>query len=140
MKSGPIIIVDDDADDVSILEEIFAELEVKNRIKWFGSGPEAYAYLLSTQDQPFLIISDVNLSGQNGIDFKKDIDSNPILRKKSIPFIFYSTYVDQKVVTTAYTEMTVQGFFKKKNSFSEVKDDMRRIIDYWKNCKHPNSM
>ena len=139
MKEGPIIIVDDDEDDILILKEIFADLGVKNKVNWFSTCPAAFEYLLKTTEQPFLIICDVNLPDQGGISFKQDIDNNKKLRKKSIPFIFYSTYVDQREVTKAYTEMTVQGFFKKGNSFDKVRSDIKLILDYWMACRHPNT-
>jgi CheY-like chemotaxis protein len=139
MKQGPIVIVDDDEDDILILKEIFADLGVRNKVQWFATCPAAFDYLLQTAEQPFLILSDVNLPGQDGISFKQDIDNNQVLRNKSIPFIFYSTYVDQRVVTKAYTEMTVQGFFKKGNSYEKVRSDVKLIIDYWMSCRHPNN-
>src|SRR3984893_12140457 len=106
---GPIIVVEDDQDDKDILEEILKELDIPNPLIWFTNGPEAFQFLLTTQEQPFLIFSDVNLPGQNGIEFKKEMDENKQLRKKSIPFVFLSTSADQRYINEAYTKMTVQG-------------------------------
>jgi hypothetical protein len=47
------------------------------------------------------------------------------------PFVFYSTFVSQEVVNEAYTQMTVQGFFKKGTSYKEIKSDIKMIVDYW---------
>jgi CheY-like chemotaxis protein len=139
MKSGPIIILEDDADDKGIIEEVLQELGVKNKLYWFTNSNEVFKYLKNTSDQPFIIFSDVNLPAESGVEFKKRVDSDHELRKKSIPFVFYSTSVDQKTVNDAYTKMTVQGFFQKNNSYSEVKETIKTIIDYWMLCKHPNS-
>ncbi|MCW3090651.1 MAG: response regulator receiver protein [Ferruginibacter sp.] len=139
MKSGPIIIVEDDADDESILREILSEISVTNQVTWFQNCNDAFQYLKTTTEQPFIILSDVNLPGQKGTEFKKRIDKDPQLRKKSIPFVFYSTSVDQHTVNEAYTEMTVQGFFQKKESYEDIKRNIKLIIDYWKDCKHPNT-
>jgi len=138
-KSGPIIVLEDDADDKSIFEEILQDLEVTNKLIWFTKTAETLEYLKTTSEQPFIIFSDINLPVQNGIDFKKELDTDEQLRKKSIPFVFYSTSVDQKTVNDAYTKMTVQGFFKKGNSYDEMKTDIKVIFDYWKTCKHPNT-
>jgi CheY-like chemotaxis protein len=138
-KSGPIIVVEDDVDDKEVVEEILHELEIPNRLVWFTRTEEAFHYLKTTSDQPFIIFSDVNLPGQNGIEFKRAIDEDPQLRQKSIPFVFYSTAVRQDAVNEAYTQLTVQGFFQKNNSYAEVKNAVRLILDYWKLCKHPNS-
>ena len=138
-KSGPIIVLEDDADDKSIFEEILRDLEITNKLIWFTKTAETLEYLKTTSEQPFIIFSDINLPVQNGIDFKKELDNDEQLRKKSIPFVFYSTSVDQKTVNDAYTKMTVQGFFKKGNSYDEMKTDIKVIFDYWKTCKHPNT-
>ena len=111
-KSGPIILVDDDAEDEEIFREILRELGVQNRLIHFNVCSDAFEYLKRTSDSPFLIISDVNLPGQNGVEFKRQLDEDPYLRAKSIPFVFLSTSTDEKAVNTAYKEMTVQGLIR----------------------------
>ena len=138
-KSGPIVIVEDDADDREILEDIFLELNVSNKRVYFDNAPDAFDYLKLTEDQQCLIISDINLPKLSGLQFKKQIDSDPELRNKSIPFVFLSTSAEKASVNQAYKDMTVQGFFKKKNSMQEQKALIELILFYWKECKHPNS-
>ncbi len=137
-KAGPIILIEDDIDDQNILGEALREIGVTNEVISFLNAPEAFTYLKTTTEQPFIILCDVNLPKQNGIDFKRQIDSDPQLRKKSIPFLFFSTSVDQNSVNEAYTEMTVQGFFQKSNTYKDLKKMVKLIIDYWMACRHPN--
>jgi CheY-like chemotaxis protein len=139
MKSGPIIIIDDDTDDREILEGIFAELKIKNKLIWFHRAIEVFDYLLNMPGTPFLILCDVNLPAENGIELKGRIDDNPELRKKSIPFVFYSASVDQEIVEEAYTAISVQGFFLKGSTIEEIKKQIKIITDYWRICRHPNS-
>lgn len=138
-KSGPIIIVEDDLDDEELIKEALTELGVSNKIIHFANGEDAFLYLRSTLEQAFLILCDVNMPKLNGVEFKRKIDEDPELRKKSIPFVFFTTSVDQSAVTESYTKMTVQGFFKKSNSYEELKKLLTLIIDYWKICYHPNT-
>lgn len=138
-KSGPIIIVDDDLDDEELIKEALTEIGVSNKIIHFANGEDAFLYLRSTLEQAFLILCDVNMPKLNGVEFKRKIDEDPELRKKSIPFVFFTTSVDQSAVTESYTKMTVQGFFKKSNSYEELKKLLTLIIDYWKICYHPNT-
>lgn len=140
MKDGPIILIEDDVDDQEIFRDIVAELKVANELIIFDNCPDGFKYLKATPEQPFVIFCDVNLPVQNGMEFKKQIDADPELRKKSIPFIFYSTTVTQEAVNEAYTKLTVQGFFKKKENFQDIKSNIKLIMDYWKECKHPNTM
>ena len=139
MKQRPIILVEDDEADMEIFSEVVRELQIENEIKWFPTTDSAFEFLLATEEKVFLIFCDINLPGKNGLDFKRDIDSNPELRKKSIPFIFYSTAAHQHDVNDAYTQMTVQGFFKKENTYPKVKIVLQKIFDYWSLCKHPNA-
>jgi len=139
MKSGPIIIIEDDVDDQQLFIQALKEINISNPVRWFRNGREAFEYLASTSDQPFIIFCDVNLPGQKGTEFKKQIDEHKELRKKSIPFLFYSTSADQATVNEAYTEMTVQGFFKKQDDFSDIRNQLKVIVDYWMTCRHPNT-
>lgn len=138
-KKGPIIIIDDDAEDEELFSDILKELSISNKIIWFTDTHAAFDYLKTTKEQPFIIFSDINLPKQNGVEFKKSIDADKQLRKKCIPFIFYSTFVSKEIVNQAYTQMTVQGFFKKGTSYKEIKSDIKMIIDYWQICRHPNT-
>lgn len=139
MKSGVIIVIDDDADDKDIFESALKELAIENKRLWFHSCNDAFDYLRTTDEQPFIIFCDVNVPGLAGIEFKRQIDEYPSLRKKSIPFIFYSTSVNQSTVNEAYIQMTVQGFFQKKSRYEEVKRDIKLILEYWQECRHPNA-
>ncbi len=139
MKAGPIILVDDDIDDKAIFEDAIKDLGVDNELLWFDNTKEAFNYLKVTKDQPFVIISDVNMPVHSGIEFKRQIDADPHLRGKAIPFIFYSTAVNRETVDHAYKQLTVQGFFQKKNDYKEIVENIKLILEYWGTCKHPNS-
>ncbi len=137
--TGPIIIIEDDEDDQEFLAQVLEELEVKNEILFFTSCLPAMDYLILTHESPFLILCDVNLPIKTGIEFKSEIDADPLLRKKSIPFVFFSTSDDQPTVNYAYNQLTVQGFFRKASRLQDIKELVKIIIDYWKHCLHPNT-
>ena|SRR5438270_3314786 len=133
---GPIIIAEDDYDEREILQLVFQRLGVQNELKFFDNGQLILDYLISTTIKPFIIISDINLPLMNGIELRKAIHDGPILCRKSIPFIFLSTTANKAVIDHAY-EMTVQGFFVKRNTVKEIEECMRSILAYWANCMHP---
>ncbi|WP_125721277.1 response regulator [Flavobacterium ustbae] len=137
-KSGPIVLLEDDQDDKEFMEKIFSELGIENERVYLKNSQEALDYLNSTSKSLFLILCDVNLAGMNGLELKREIDSIPYLRLKSIPFVFYSTSIRQEQVIEAYSELTVQGFFKKENDFDQAKTVVSTILSYWKLCRHPN--
>jgi CheY-like chemotaxis protein len=133
---GPIIIAEDDYDEREILQLIFQRLGVQNELKFFDNGQLILDYLIASPVKPFIIISDINLPLMNGLELRTAIHNNPVLRRKSIPFIFLSTTANEAVIERAY-EMTVQGFFVKQNTLKEIEDRLRAILDYWSNCLHP---
>ena len=139
-QAGPIIVIDDDKDDQEILQDVINELGIQNKLLIFDKASDAFDYLKTTADKPLVIFSDINLPQQSGVEFKRQIDNDHQLREKSIPFIFFSTYIDKKVVDIAYKELTIQGFFQKSGNYEELKNTVKLIIDYWKICKHPNSV
>ncbi len=138
-KVGPVIIIDDDRDDQEILVEAFRDIALPNELKFFENTDKAFDYLMVTSDRPFIIISDVNLPKENGIAFKQRIDDNPYLRQKSIPFVFLTTYVERRAVDKAYKELSIQGYFQKRDKYEELKKQLALITEYWAVCRHPNS-
>ena len=137
-KIEPRVLIEDDPEDKEIFEEVMKLIGMPNPLVWLQNAAEAHEYLKTTTDKPFLIVSDINLPGQSGIQFKKQIDGEEELRKKSIPFIFYSTTSNQKTINEAYADMTVQGFYQKGNNLAEIKEQLQIIFQYWQSCKHPN--
>jgi CheY-like chemotaxis protein len=136
--SGPIVIVEDDVDDQEIVAEILKELEAPNELLIFDNCTDALHFLKFATKQPFIILCDINLPQLNGLEFKKDIDTDSALRQKCVPFIFFSTAATKPIVTEAYTRMTVQGFFQKSSNIKELKHQLYIIMEYWRLCKHPN--
>lgn len=65
-----IMVVEDDMDDQQIIGEALNEIAKDCTLVFHDSTKKAFDYLL-VSGKPFLIISDVNLPGQNGVDFKK---------------------------------------------------------------------
>jgi CheY-like chemotaxis protein len=133
----PILILEDDTDDQELITAAFQQIGVTNKIIFFEEAPQALIYLLQTTEQPFLILTDMNLPGINGLEFQKKIQDNEYLRRKCIPFIFFTTTNNRKVVEQAYDQQ-VQGFFQKPANFNELAEILRFIVDYWSRCLHPN--
>lgn len=138
MTTGPIIIVEDDLDDQELYTDIIGELGIPNLIRFFDNGNPALEYLLTTAEQPFLILCDVNMPQMNGLEFKEKIQQDNYLREKGIPFVFISTNASPEAVRKAHV-LSVQGYFEKPFSFSEFKGMLRVLFEYWEQCRHINN-
>ena len=137
--SGPLVLIDDDQDDQVILTDILSRIGITDQLRLFDECTDALDYLKTTKEKPFMIICDVNLPGMNGIEFRKAINEDEYLRRKSIPFIFLTTSAMPKHVIEAY-DLTVQGFFVKQFSIDAMREILKNILLYWTNCVHPNSV
>lgn len=136
-KSGPIIFIEDDKDDQDIIAEVFKDLNIKNKVRFFNDGEEALHYLTATDIEPFIIFSDINMPKLSGLEPRNKVHENEDLRLKSIPYLFFSTLAEQRDVVDAYSK-SIQGFFVKPDSYSELKATMHAIIEYWQRCVSPN--
>ncbi len=138
-KAGPIIVIEDDADDRGFFKEVFEALNYENEIIYFEDGESALAYLVKEPIKPFLILSDINMPRLSGIELKERIQLNEDLRMKCIPYLFFTTTASQQHVIDAYSK-SVQGFFVKPVSMENLTNVIRKIVDYWKVCESPKSV
>jgi CheY-like chemotaxis protein len=138
LNTGPILILEDDIEDQELLKEVLLDIGVMEKMIFFDDGKAALDYLINSPEQPFLILSDINLPGMSGLQFQQKISENEYLRKKSIPLVFLTTVGNAAIIAKVYS-LTVQGFFIKSSSFGEYKETIQSIVDYWRRCRHPNT-
>lgn len=134
---GKILLIDDDD-----IEKVFLERALKVRnwniiIEYFNNVDEALEHLRLNADEVFLIISDIDMPGKSGMDFKKILEDDEYLCQKSIPFIFVSHSLSRRKVIQAY-RYHVQGFFEKPMTADGQSEMFETIVQYWIKCIHPN--
>ena len=136
-KTGPVVIIEDDAEDQEILTEVFQKIKFPNKIIFFTDGQEALDFINQSDTLPFLILSDINMPKLNGFELRSKLKTDVELHIKCIPYLFFSTALTQKAVIDAYS-MSVQGFFVKPNTMPELEKTIGIIMNYWKMCAAPN--
>ncbi|MEO6405050.1 MAG: response regulator [Ferruginibacter sp.] len=137
-RNNPIVIIEDDKDDQEIFTQAFKNLAYPNEIIFFSDGEAALKYLHKSTSVPFLILSDINMPKLDGFALKKILKEDAVLSQKSIPYLFFSTSLNQKAVKEAYN-LCVQGFFVKEDRLDEIEKTLRAIMEYWKRCASPNN-
>lgn len=135
---GPIVIIEDDEDDQELFQTVFRNLNYTNELQFFKDGEEALEYLSRTEVTPFLIMSDINMPKLDGFALRHKIKTDAALQLKCIPYLFFTTTSNQRAVIDAYS-MSVQGFFVKPNSMSELQETLDTILKYWTKCTSPNN-
>ena len=135
---NPIILIDDDIDDINLFQEAFKELGVENEILVFTDGNKFYDYISTTDRKSFFIFCDINMHRVNGFELKKKIFDNEEMRLKCVPFLMLSTSGSSASVLEAYS-LNVQGYFIKPNSVSGIKNLFDIVVKYWSISQRPAS-
>lgn len=139
MNLNPILIIDDDQDDLDLIKEVANFLKIDRPIHFFKSGDELVTYLRSNTPPPFLIICDVNLPGQDGFEVKKRISESEELKYSSVPFVYWSTSASEKQIQHAY-DLPAQGFFFKPTNFDDLCETVKTLLAYWQKSQHPKKV
>ncbi|MDQ6608891.1 MAG: response regulator [Bacteroidota bacterium] len=139
MDENPLLIIDDDEDDLELIKQAAAHLKSTHPIIFFKNGSELTAYLKTATKAPFLIISDVNLPGDDGFAIRRQLLETKDFKYKSIPYIFWSTAASEKQIQYAY-DLPAQGFFFKSSNFDDLCSTLQIILEYWKKSQHPKKL
>lgn len=131
--SGPILYVEDDYDDHLLLQEALSEIGCKNKVIHFEKAFHLLEYLADTRERPFLILCDFHIPDMSGVELKRRIDDDPVLKAKSIPFIFFTGTINPEDVKAAYA-LPIQGFYRKSLDFDDLKNSLTTITSYWRYC------
>jgi CheY-like chemotaxis protein len=137
-KKGPVIIIEDDEDDRFILTEIFTKLNYPNEVIFFSGGEKALEFLNKAETIPFLILSDINMPKLDGFALRNKLRQDEKLAIKCIPYLFFSTALNEQAVIDAYST-SAQGFFVKPASVNEIEETISIIMEYWYKCAAPNN-
>jgi len=138
--NGDIIIVEDDQDHWDVLLEVFdavmKEHQYENRVIIFEDSTMVLDYLKECKEEPFLIISDVNMPFLNGYELYESINDDPYLTHKATPYILMSgAGIRDKWFSNA--ALFVQGYFVKPTSFTDYKLLVAGIFAHWSNKLMP---
>jgi CheY-like chemotaxis protein len=126
MKENPIIMIDDDEDDIILLREALRNVGVKHEIICFQSPNQAFKYLQTTDARPILIICDINMPLMSGPALKKMLNEQCFIHKEKIPFVFLST-AGNDLSPETLSKLDVQGYFQKVNNIAAI-DDLAKSI------------
>ena len=138
-KTGPIVVIEDDMDDQEVLAEVFKNLDYQNEVIYFADGNKALSYLVDGDNTPFLILSDINMPKLNGFELRDKVYQHEQLKKRCIPYLFFTTSGSQQDVINAYST-SAQGFFIKPSTLPDLQRTIKKIVEYWQECVSPNNV
>jgi CheY-like chemotaxis protein len=121
-----LLLIDDDKDDASLLEEALAEVDRSVQFVHFEDPREAIQLLADGAiTPPDLIFLDINMPSMSGWQCLQNIKSHPGLRH--IPVAMYTTSSHHREIETALESGAV-GFIAKPNDYKEVKFILQSLV------------
>jgi CheY-like chemotaxis protein len=103
----------------------------------FKTAQQGLDYPRTTAESPFLILSGMQLQGVRSIEFRQQIEDDPVLKAKAIPFLFITDPILEGKAKQAY-KLTIQGYFELKAYSDAFVEELTYIIKYWERCVDPN--
>ncbi|GAB3750513.1 response regulator [Spirosoma pomorum] len=133
-----IVVIDDDDDDKVLWEKLLRELAPDHPAIFFDRAEDALEQLNKLEDeQPFIIFCEVFMPGMSGVEFRRAVDSDEKLRRRSIPFVFFAETVNDRLIEEAYST-TIQGLFERDARIEQLREQLEAVLNYWRRCIHPN--
>ena len=125
-----ILLVDDDEVDVMTVKRAFAKANIANKVFVATDGIEALQ-LLRADGIPTprrLVLLDLNMPRMNGIEFLREIRSDPVLQPLTV--VVLTTSNEDRDRVEAY-QLNVAGYLLKPVTFHSFADVMSTLNKYW---------
>jgi CheY-like chemotaxis protein len=121
----PIVIIDDDREDLELAKEILVEMRIINEVFSFEDPREAIDFLQTSTVEPLCILSDINMPRINGFELRRQLLEMKSSCNKA-PFIFLSTSKSDNECLLA-EQLQIAAFYKKATSFNGMKETFLAI-------------
>ena len=129
----PILLVEDNPDDVLITKRAFKKGKIKNKLFIVGNGIEAIKFLKKEGEYagvpvPAMILLDINMPLMNGFQALEIIKKDDNLR--TIPVIMMTTSGRDSDIEKAYS-LGCNSYIVKPMNFQNFIDTVINIQEYW---------
>ncbi|MBW4638769.1 MAG: response regulator [Gloeocapsa sp. UFS-A4-WI-NPMV-4B04] len=129
-----ILLVEDDEVDVMNVKRAFKKNNITNPLYIANNGIDALIMLRGNGNPPLMppqqriILLDLNMPRMNGIEFLRELRSDPKL--KPIPVIVLTTSNEDRDKVEAYN-LNVAGYILKPVTFSNFVETVATLNKYW---------
>ena len=132
-KPIEILLVEDSAGDVRLVQEALQEAKVRNSMAVVGDGVEALAYLrrqgrYARAPRPGLVLLDLNLPRKNGFEVLQEIKADDNLKR--IPVVVLTTSQSEQDVVKSY-DLSANAYITKPVDLEQFLVVVKAIEDFW---------
>ncbi|MGA5299621.1 response regulator [Nucisporomicrobium flavum] len=132
MSDGPILLVEDNPDDVMFTLRAFEKNHIKNEIVVASNGEEALQRLLPDDGtpplRPALVLLDVNLPKVNGLEVLRRIRHDD--RTCTLPVVVLTTSNEERDIVESY-RLGANSYVRKPVVFGEFLNAANLLGMYW---------
>lgn len=130
-----ILLVEDNDDDVTLLEEGFTEFKNAKLMETVRDGEQALACLkregpYKNALRPALILLDINMPKKNGFEVLDEMKQNEDLRH--IPVVMLTSSAREEEIIRSYAKGAC-SFITKPNDFDILRSSLKTLLSYWSN-------
>jgi two-component system response regulator len=136
MNEQPILLVEDNPNDIDLTRMAFRKEGVKNELIVAEDGRQALAYLLSDVKQPGVeqnplpafVLLDLKLPGMDGFEVLRRIRLES--RTRQLPVIILTSSNEDRDLTLAYA-LGANSYIRKPIDFSVFQNTVKVLTTYW---------
>lgn len=137
----PILVVDDDPNDVELTLNALAEHSLANRIVVLRDGAAALDYLRRqgehagrADSQPVVMLLDLKMPKLNGLEVLKQVKADEALRL--VPIVMLTSSREERDLVASY-ELGANAYVVKPVSFAEFVSAIRGLGVFWALINEP---
>ena len=132
----PILLVEDDQVDAMTIQRALKDIHVTNKLNVVTNGAEALTFLRNPEnEEPCIILLDLNMPKMNGIEFLKIAKQEEKLRR--IPVVVLTTSEEEQDRVNSF-DLGVAGYMVKPVDYKQFVEVVRTIDLYWTLSKLPS--
>jgi CheY-like chemotaxis protein len=136
MSNQPILLVEDDENDVMLLQRAFRRSAIVNPLEVVRHGDDAVAYLEGSGDfsdrerypLPVLLLLDLKLPRRSGLEVLQWVKERPGLKR--IPIVVLTSSKNDEDIDRAY-ELGANSYVVKPVSFETLLEVVKSLGLYW---------
>jgi len=137
-----ILVVDDDANDLILIETAFRDIGVTDPIHTLNGGHEAIAYMMgegkyadrTVYAYPTFITTDLKMPGADGFAVLEHLKHNP--EWAIIPTVVLTSSRDLDDIKKAYM-LGASSYHVKPSAPEALRQQLKVLHDYWVTCEVP---